>query len=214
MKILDKFRRATTSFKAAWHNEHQESFAGPHGEVFITMRDGATGAIQEERHIKNVVTKDASILIARLMKDNVEPSKGTFVLAVGSGDAGWILDPLNPPAPTENQRSLYGEITRKTFSLTQFIDAGGVPVAYPTKVIDLTCQYAESEAVGPLMEMGIIGGNISTNMAVRNPVTPPLGPYDPTVDLTLFETLCNYLTFGLITKAATSTLTITWRFSF
>ncbi len=60
--------------------------------------------------------------------------------------------------------------------------------------------------------MGLIGGNIDTNLAVKNPV--PIGPYDPLVDLTAYETLINYLTFPVVNKPATSTLEIVWRLSF
>jgi hypothetical protein len=182
------------------------------GDVFITMRDGASGLIQEHRELKNLVVLDASILIARLMKDNQEPPHGILALAVGTGDVGW--NPMAPPAPTTTQRSLYSELARKTFSNTQFIDGGGIPTAIPTKVVDFTTSWAESEAVGPLVEMGLLGGNISTNMAVQNPVLPPNGPYNPTVDLTLFDTEINYLTFPVINKPATSTLTIVWRLTF
>jgi hypothetical protein len=59
------------------------------GDVFFTLRDGATGEIQEERELRNLVVLDASILIARLMKDNVEPPHGIYALAVGTGDVGW-----------------------------------------------------------------------------------------------------------------------------
>ena len=38
---------------------------------------------------------------------------------------------MAPPAPTNTQRALYSEITRKTFADTQFVDGDGVPVAYP-----------------------------------------------------------------------------------
>lgn len=182
------------------------------GDVFITMRDGASGAVQEERELRNLVVLDASILIARLMKDSAEPPHGIYALAVGTGDTGW--DPMAPPAPTATQRSLYSELARKTFANTQFIDGDGVPTAIPTKVVDFTTTFAESEAVGPLVEMGLLGGNISTNMSVKNPVLPPNGSYDPTVDLTLFDTEVNYLTFPVINKPATSTITIVWRLTF
>lgn len=182
------------------------------GDVFIRMHDGKTGELQYEWEKRNLVVLDASILIARLMKDNQEPPFGIFALAMGTGDVGW--NPMAPPAPTNTQRALYAEIARKTFANTQFIDGGGLPVAYPTKVVDFTTTYTESEAVGPLVEMGLIGGNVSTNLNVKNPVSPPNGPYNPTVDLTTKETLCNYLTFPVINKPATSTLTIVWRLSF
>jgi hypothetical protein len=185
---------------------------GIRGDVFFTLRDGKTGEIQEERELRNLVVLDASILIARLMKDSVEPPHGIYALAVGTGDVGW--DPMSPPAPTNTQRSLYGELARKTFTNTEFIDGGGVPTAIPTNVVDFTTTYAEAEAVGPLVEMALLGGNISTNMAVQNPVLPPNGPYDASVDLTLFDTQINYLTFPVINKPATSTLTIVWRLTF
>ena len=212
MRITEAFRKAGGAFRTALGSHREEDARIKiRGDVFFTMRDGKTGEVwfQEKR---NLVVKDASILIARLVKDNQEPSKGAYVLAVGSGDVGW--DPMSPPAATDTQRSLYSEITRKTFTTTQFVDSGGLPVGYPTNIVDFTTIFTESEAVGPLVEMGLIGGNISTNMAVKNPVIPPNGTYDPTVDLTTFETLLNYLTFPVINKPATSTLEITWRLSF
>jgi len=182
------------------------------GDVFFTLRNAKTGEIEEERELRNLVVLDASILIARLMKDNAEPPHGIFCLAIGTGDVGW--NPMSPPAATNTQRALYSELSRKTFSTTQFVDGDGVPTAIPTKVVDFTTTYAESEAVGALVEMGLLGGNISSNLSVRNPVSPPNGPYDPTVDLTTKETLVNYLTFPVINKPATSTLAIVWRLTF
>lgn len=181
------------------------------GDVFIKLHDTSTGEVQEFEK-RNLIVKDASILIARLMKDNAEPTKGSYVLAVGTGDSGW--NPMSPPAPTNTQRALYSELTRKTFALTQFVDEAGAPTAIPTNVVDFSTTFTESEAVGPLVEMGLIGGNISTNMAVRNPVSPPNGAYSPSLDLTTRETLINYLTFPVINKPATSTMEIVWRLTF
>ncbi len=212
MKILDAFRNAKTAFTATLGGRYEESLRGPKGEVSMELRNAYTGALEHAWKKSNIVTLDASILIARLVKDSQEPPEGAFVLAVGSGDIGW--NPLAPPAATNSQRALYAEITRKAFSNTQFIDGDGTPVAYPTNVVDFTTIYTESEAVGPLVEMGLIGGNISSNLAVQNPVTPPNGPYDATVDLTAAETLVNYLTFPIISKPATSTFQITWRLTF
>lgn len=212
MKILDAFRNAKNAFRATLGGRYEENLRGPKGEVSMELRNAYTGALEHAWKKHNIVTLDASILIARLVKDSQEPPEGAFVLAVGSGDIGW--NPLSPPAATNTQRSLYAEITRKTFSSTQFIDGDGTPVAYPTNVVDFTTIYTESEAVGPLVEMGLIGGNISSNLAIQNPVSPPNGPYDATVDLTTAETLVNYLTFPVISKPATSTFQITWRLTF
>lgn len=167
------------------------------------------GVVTDFREIKNLIVKDASIIIARLLKDNQEPPFGLYALAVGTGDVGW--NPMAPPAATNTQRALFSELTRKTFTLTEFIDGGGLPSAIPTNIVDYTTVFTESEAVGPLVEMGLIGGNISTNMAIKNPVSPPNGVYNPLVDLTTKETLFNYLTFPVINKPATAQLALTWR---
>lgn len=182
------------------------------GDVFLDLHDGKSGELQEHRELRNLVVLDASILIARLMKNNQEPPHGIFALAVGTGDVGW--NPMSPPAATNTQRSLWSELARKTFASTAFVDAGGVPTAIPTHVVDFTTTFAEAEAVGPLDEMGLLGGNINSNMSIRNPVMPPNGSYNPTVDLTQFDTLVNYLTFPVINKPPTSTLTIVWRLTF
>lgn len=213
MKQYDTVPKALSAPSLSLDSRHEDALQrGVRGDVFAKMWDGASGEIQHEWERKNLVVLDASILIARLMKDSAEAPHGIYALAVGTGDVGWSL--LSPPAATNTQRALYSEVTRKTFSTTQFISAGGTPVAYPTKVVDFTTIFTESEAVGPLMEMGLIGGNISSNMATRNPVSPANGAYNDTVDLTDFETLCNYLTFPVISKPATSILQITWRLTF
>lgn len=211
MKIGEAFRKARTALATALAPRYEDEVKPKiKGEVFITLRDASSGEVQDHRH--NLVVLDASILIARLMKDNAEPPHGIFCLAVGTGDAGWNLQ--SPPAPTNTQRALYSELARKTFSATQFIDAGGVPTAIPTHVVDFTTTFSESEAVGALVEMGLLGGNVSSNLATRNAVSPANGAYNATVDLTTKETLVNYLTFPVINKPATSTLTIVWRLTF
>lgn len=209
----DVFARVGSAIFGAFRSRFEERVPNAiRGDVFITLRDGATKEVQDHREVRNLIVKDASILIARLMKDNQEPSKGLFALAVGTGDVGW--NPMAPPAPTNTQRALYSELTRKTFSATTFVDAGGLPTAIPTNVVDFTAVFTESEAVGPLVEMGLIGGNISTNLSVRNPVSPPNGAYNPLVDLTTKETMVNYLTFLVVNKPATSTMEIVWRLTF
>lgn len=210
MRFLEAIRAARSAFSATLSGRYEDD-ARPSlhkGEVFIILRDGKTGEIQERRY--NIVALDASILIARLVKDNQEPPQGAFVLAVGSGDVGWNLQ--SPPAATNTQRALFSEVTRKTFSNTQHIDSGGSPTAIPTNVVDFTTTYTESEAVGALVEMGLLGGNIDSNLSIKNPV--PAGAYDPLVDMTAYETMINYLTFPVINKPATSTLEIIWRLTF
>jgi len=140
---------------------------------------------------KNVITNSASVLLARLIKDNQEPAHGAFALAVGLGAIG--IDPLNPPPATASQTALANELTRKQFQSVNFI-SGGVVSASPTNVIDLTTFFNESEAVGGLTEMGLVGGDAT--------LTANTG------------TLINYRTFPIINKPPTATLTITWRLTF
>lgn len=212
MKIRDACRNAKNAFFSTLKGAYRDKMHPYKGDVFLTLRNARTGALEYEWERRNLVVADASILIARLVKDNQEPPQGAFVLAMGSGDVGW--DVMNPPAATSTQRALYAEISRKTFASTQFVDSGGTPVGYPTNIVDFQTIFTESEAVGPLVEMGLLGGNISSNLAIQNPVSPPNGPYDDTVDLTNFETMINYLTFPVVNKQATSTLELVWRLTF
>jgi hypothetical protein len=213
MKISDAFRNAKNSFFATLGGHYADKPSRAiRGDVFMELRNARTGAIEEKRENRNIIVRDASILVARLVKDSQEPPKGAFVLAVGSGDVGW--DVMNPPAATETQRALYAEISRKTFASTQFVGPGGTPVGYPTNVVDFQTIFSEAEAVGPLVEMGILGGNIDSNLSIQNPVSPPNGAYDATVNLTTAETMLNYLSFAVINKPATSTFQIIWRLTF
>lgn len=187
------------------------------GEVFWTLRHSVTGEILSEGHRMNIVTRDASILVARLMKsppipNTSEPSFGCFALAVGTGDVGWDLQ--NPPIATDTQRSLYNEISRKQMQFSEFIDGDGGVSGIPTRVVDFTTTFSESEAVGPLVEMGILGGDVDPNLSVTNPILPPNGIYDDTVDVVGKDMLVNYLTFPVINKPAISTLGWTWRLTF
>jgi len=211
------------------------------GEVFMRLWDPTTGQLLDRNgnpilgqtvdpmnlsgspctvHIPNIIVRDAGVLIARLMKNNSEPYHGVYALAVGTGDAGW--DPMNPPVATYTQRSLVAELSRKTFSSTDFIwpadgtTPGGV-ANVPTNIVDFTTIFGTGEAVGPLVEMGLVGGNCSDSVLSPNPV--PAGAYDPTVDLSAggtgdIDTLVNALNYPVINKPAPANLGLTWRLTF
>lgn len=161
---------------------------------------------------KNVITADASILVARLIKDPTEPSSGAFALAVGTGDSGW--DPQSVPAASASQGSLYAEIERKQFSNIDFITSGGAVSAIPTNILDFTATFSTSEAVGALVEMGIVCAAVDT--------TPPLtatpiaqGSWgSAAVDRRNFDTFLNVRNFNVINKPGTMTLTLAWRVTF
>ncbi len=184
------------------------------GEFLLTVTDSESGEELTHFRRRQVITLDAGLLVARLLKDPEEPSNGMNMLGVGSGALGPILQ---PDAPTNEQRSLQNEIARKPFSDTTFRDANGAAVAIPTNVVDFTTIFGEGEAVGPLNEMGVLS-TISDNVLVHhdNPNRAGQGgePYDPAIDTANYDVLCNYLTFGVVTKPIKSILTITWRFTF
>jgi hypothetical protein len=219
--LRDYFKKAFESVQsvsmALRHHDVYNS-RGIKGEVFWELRDSLTGEVRRGR-FKNVVTLDASVLIARLMRGTgtavphqCEPNFGGFALAVGTGDVSW--NPMNPPSATVTQRSLYNEIARKRAAETWFVAQDGTLSGVPTNVVDFSFTFAESEAVGPLTEMGILGGDVNPSMAIQNPVLPANGTYDPTVNVVGLDTLCNYLTFPVINKPSTSTLSWVWRLTF
>lgn len=215
----DYFRKAIDSVAVTMMHRLMDRYPRERlrGEVFWEMRDTKSGLVTKG-HLKNVVTLDASILLARFLKGDgagiahqSEPAFGVLALAIGTGDVSW--NPMNPPSATDSQRSLYNELSRKRISSTNFVDSVGSPSSVPTNVVDYTTVFSESEAVGPLTEMGLLGGDVDTVMSNRNPVLPPNGSRDVTVDLTGKDALVNYLTFAVINKPSTSTLSWTWRLS-
>ena len=161
---------------------------------------------------KNIITNDASILVARLIADPTEPSAGAFALAVGSGDVGWNLQSV--PTASATQGSLYVEIDRKQFSAIDFIDGGGSVSAIPTNILDFTTTFSTSEAVGALVEMGIVCAPVD--------ITPPLvstpiaeGDWgDAAIDRRIYDTFLNVRNFNVLNKPGTMTLTFVWRVTF
>ena len=140
----------------------------------------------------NIVVPGMGILVAQLVKDCSAVLAGFSFMGVGTGGTGE--DPFNPPAPLGNETLLKNEIFRKGFSSVNFVDANGLPVLTPTNTVDFAATFTETEAVGPLTELGIFGGDATA--------TPNSG------------TMVNYIRFPVVSKTATSTLTLVVRFVF
>lgn len=193
MLFKEIFKRTKESFLGAFRYKYDEKYKGTlKGEFHIVCRDAKTGLIVEERRGHNIIVNSASVLIARLLKDNREPDAGISYLAVGTGAVGWNLQ--NPPQPTAAQTLLYSEIARKAFTTedVNFIDPEtGDPTVVPTGVVDFSMTFAETEAVGPLVEMGLFGGDAS--------------------DLRDSGTEVNYRTFPVLNKTNSMVMTITFR---
>lgn len=166
------------------------------GEFFITLNhnDGTV----EKRNFKNIIVDSSSLLIARLLADGqttIDPSgpaHGVWVLALGTGDSNW--DTSNPPSATAIQTTLESELARKRFSSVNFVktDGSGEPSSVVTNIVDFQTVFNESEAVGPIVEMGLFGGDAVATTANSG-------------------TLINYKTIGVINKPNTATLSIIFR---
>jgi hypothetical protein len=192
MIFKENLKKVAENFFGGFNVKYHEYMHPLHGEYWMFLKDSKTGEILEERHGTNIIVNTASILIARLLKDNTEPDAGISYLAVGTGAVGWNLQ--NPPQPTVTQTKLENEIKRKAFTTddVSFIDpTTGEPTVVPTNVVDFTCTFNETEAVGPLVEMTLFGGDAT--------------------DLADSGSMINYRTFPVLNKTNSMTFTIIFR---
>lgn len=178
------------------------------GEIFLKVFDN--GILQKEFKIgnhtvkldprtqrmvlgSNVVTLDASVLLARLMKDSTEPAAGVTHFALGTGDPSW--DPFNPPNSLDTQTDLRAEVGRVGVTSASFIDPQtGLATITPTNIVDFDFDFLETDAVGYLTEAGLYGGD-ATSAANSG-------------------TLITYKTFPVISKTATMTISFVYRLTF
>lgn len=213
MNPKDRYARPRDAVSVNLQETYLERVPTYRGTVLMEHRE-ADGSLLGAWEKENLVTLDGGILSAILFGSGATPTppsqRGLVMLAVGTGATGPIL---NPDAPDERQRHLNAEIARKAFAATVFRTAGGAVSAVPTNVVDFTTAFGPGEAVGPLNEMGLLRP-ISTNPTVLNPVPSTFPTYNPAIDLTLYDVMCNLLNFSPISKTATSTLTFTWRLTF
>lgn len=175
-------------FKLATGVNLEDYTKRPKGELFLILKE--KGKIIKTYHHSNIIVNTASILIARLLKDSNEPTAGISFLGVGSGNDGW--DPFDPPAPTTSQTLLENEFYRKSISTSTFVDPQTAePTTVPTNIVDYATTFSEAEAVGPIMELALFGGEASAT--------------------TNTGTMLNWRTFPVINKTNAMTLTIIFR---
>jgi len=197
---------------------HNEAWVvgAAHGRFIFDMRDSRTGEQLAYFERDNVLTLDCGILAARLFRNSLDPvagtsaSKGITHLDIGTGATGNLL---SPDAPQLEQRKLNTRLARKAVT-TQFRNNAGIAVSYPTHIVDFTTTYSESEANGPLNEMGLVSAYNAAGFNDINNGAGTVNPYDATIDVLAKDLLVNYLTFGTIVKAPTAILSISWRLSF
>ena len=174
-----------------------------HGDVWIKQGNNLSRdqiLNDPDRKLTNLIVDVCSDLIAEwaitgntgFVRSSVSDIPGILVLAVGTGALGWDLQ--NPPVENAGETQLESELTRKQFSTVNYVDGVGAPSVSRTNVVDFLTTFLEAEAVGPIVEMGLFGGNGALSLGSG--------------------TLINKKNFAVINKSATSSLSILWRLTF
>ena len=106
--------------------------------------------------------------------DQIKSIAGLQVLAVGVGilehpDQPYnktsnkvnttLWDIMDPPEAELTDTKLVGEIYRKKFTSWCFVDENDEPQSTNTNILKLVTTFDEDEAVAPITEMGIFGGD-------------------------------------------------------
>lgn len=185
------------------------------------------GEVIAQKEIKNLIVDKASVLMACRLAPGAAigsigdgANEGTFLadglqfLSVGVGilqnpllpydsitnkvnTLAWDLQ--SPPVEELNTVKLQGEIFRKEFTSWSFVKPDGTDSTTPTNILKLVTTFYESEAVGPLTEMGLFGGNA---LDWDNANGKDSGY------------MFNYKTFPVWNKPSDSRLTISWKLTF
>lgn len=180
------------------------------------------GEIIAQKEIKNLIVDKASVLMAARLAPgyDINVNTGSFLeqglqyLAVGVGilqDPSLQYDPAtnnvntllwdlqSPPAEELTTVKLEGELFRKPFTSWSFVNPDGSDSITPTNILKLVTTFYESEAVGPLTEMGLFGGTASDwNSGVGKNT----------------GYMFNYKTFAVWNKPSDSRLTVSWKLTF
>jgi hypothetical protein len=187
--FIEKLKKAVAgSLRYAAFTILKEETHHLHGELILKAYEG--GKLVHEYRQSNIIVNLASVLIARLLKDSSEPAGGITYLAVGSGNSSW--DMFDPPAPTTSQILLENEYYRKQIDMSTFVHPEtGEPTTTNTNIVDYVVTFGEAEAVGPMVELSLFGGDAT--------VASNTG------------TMINWRTIPVINKTSTMTLTIIFR---
>ena len=187
----EKTKRMLNMFKLMPVLREKENVPGLKGELILKAYDMAQDGklVYEYRH-SNIIVNTASILIARLLKNSSEPQNGISFLSIGSGSGEWDL--FDPPAPTTSQTYLENEFYRKAIDVSTFVHPEtGEPTNAYTNIVDYAVTFGEGEAVGPIVEMGLFGGDATAEINTG--------------------TMVNWRTFPVINKTSTMSVTVIFR---
>ncbi len=206
--VKDKINApATTGFGLGF--SFQDNTYKVRGDVMgrMTFPDGTEQVVLDK---KNIYTLDGGVLAAMLFSGQAGANP-VNMLAVGTGYSG---DQNSPDLADNRQRSLRVELTRKTFSSVVYRNADGTESSVPTNVVDLTTVFNETEAVGGLVEMGLVSARDTTEDPSTSLNTDVFPARNTALNLTTFDVLVNYLTFPVINKPSGAVLALTWRLTF
>jgi hypothetical protein len=160
-------------------------------EGIPTLELERNGVVIARSTSHNIVTQRASVLVQKLLMMQAD-TYGITHIALGIGDPhGLIPDNLNdgqpwlcnrPPAappqggridPTTGRPILVNEIARKKidsrhylnedYSISQTILQTGEAVSLPTHIGEYKALFLEHEGNGPIMEFGLVGGDVFPN---------------------------------------------------
>jgi len=189
--FVEKTKRMLNMFKIFPVLREREDGPKLKGELFLKAYDMALGGrLVYSYHKSNIIVNTASILIARLLKDSSEPSNGISYLAVGSGNGEWDL--FDPPAPTTSKTNLENEFYRKAIDMSTYVHPEtGEPTNAYTNIVDYAVTFGEGEAVGPIVEMGLFGGDATAELSSG--------------------TMVNWRTFPVVNKTSTMSVTVIFR---
>lgn len=187
----EKIRKVQNSLSFTPVLKEKEDLYGLKGRLYIRAYDMALdGKLVYKYENPNIIVNTASILIARLLKDNTEPQNGISYLAIGSGSGEWDL--FDPPAPTTSQINLENEFYRKAIDVSTFVHPEtGEPTSAHTNIVDYAVTLGEGEAVGPIVELGLFGGDATSEINTG--------------------TMVNWRTFPVVNKTSTMSVTIIFR---
>lgn len=184
------------------------------------------GEIISQKNIDNLIVDKASVLMAARMApgaitgSTAAALQGDFLdhglqyLAIGVGilkDPSKPYDKVTNPVDTTNwdlqdpnqelltDIKLQGELFRKPFTSWCFVNPDGSESQTKTNVLKLVTTFVENEAIGPLTEMGLFGGDAQD---WNNGTGKDTGH------------MFNYKTYSVWNKPSDARLSISWVITF
>lgn len=148
--------------------------------------------VQNEMHVKNLIVNKASQFMAKRMKPGTNWGDGLQYLEVGTGTGTGTTQV--PQREDINQTALRTPLARKTITSWTYLDANDQPTTAETNVLALTTTFNEGDAIGPIVEMGLFGGDATADLGTGY--------------------MFNYKAFPVWNKADGMRLTIIWKITF